>query len=116
MSDLTTARAEAQAAAAQIATDLAALGTQILTKEGELAALAAQKAAKLAEHAAVTGMMEAGKIVSAVEAAIPTVEADVSSIVQKVEASPYGKAIVVGGAALLLIGGLAFAHFGAHWL
>ena len=123
MSDLTSARAEANNAVTTLATNLAAAKSLILTKQGELAAAVKNAAAIEADHVAALAMVEAGRVVAAVEkigpaigTAIGTAETDVASVAAKVEASPWGKALiaVLGVSVVVVAAFLAWPHVSLH--
>src|SRR5690348_16976493 len=99
MSNLTTVRQEAQAALTQLGTDLAAAKTVVTTIEGQLAEAVAKVSAIGLEHAAVSAMIEGGRVVQAVEQAGATIVADVKTGFSKAEKLFIKGAAGVGGVA-----------------
>lgn len=80
-----------------------------------LAAAAVASKARLAQDlqvAAAAAARVAARVTLFGEEVLPKIEGEAASVVSKVEASPYGKAIVVGLVLLAVVGaGLASLHF-----
>lgn len=113
MSDLTTTRGEATAALAQLGDRLAAAKTIVTSKRGELESAEADVAAISRDHATVTAMLDAGKIVAAAERVVPALEADMKGAVTKVEASPFTR-YAVGGSIVAVVILVALIGFWPH--